>query len=94
MCRRGNVLGSGEMRLRGQLHMFVLVVAAVCCSGLLAGVEHPQAFTFARSRLAFSLVTAGSPSVATSPWENWVIPQAMGVVCLHRIFLGREMADV
>ena len=30
----------------------------------------------------------------TSPWENWVRPQAMGVVCLHRIFLGREMADV
>ena len=77
-----------------QPHMIVLVVVAVCFTGLLRGVERPQGFTCAWSRPAFSLVTAESPSVATSRWENRVVPQAMVVVRPVRIFFGREMADV
>ena len=77
-----------------QPHMIVLVVVAVCFTGLLRGVERPQGFTCAWSRPAFSLVTAESPSVATSRWENRVVPQAMVVVRLLRIFFVREMADV
>ena len=80
--------------LHRQLHMSVLEVVAEFFTGLLRGVERPQAFTCARSRLASSLVTAESPSVATSCWENRVVPQAMGVVRLLRIFFVREMADV
>ena len=69
-------------------------MVTVCFTGLLRGCRTSPGFSCARSRLASSLVTAESPSVASSRWENRVVPQAMVVVRLLCIFFVREMADV
>ena len=100
---RGREALRGHVHLDAGVHLLLLAQTAAHerpCGG--RGMLHrpPQGcrtspgFFCARSRLASSLVTAESPSVASSRWENRVVPQAMVVVRLLRIFFVREMADV